>query len=412
MKRRRFIQQAGLSALATQLPQNNCLAINKDNVNWKALAKQFRQKKLSINFNSGSSGVLSKQTLATLHNNTKALAALSPYKTFKKWQPAIKSIKQQLAKSLCVATTELAMVRNTTDAINIVLNGYQFSKDAEILYAKHDYPYVKNGIKNLSKINGLKHKELDFNIDLLSDEAIIQNYKNAITTNTKLLVLTHITHAIGRILPVKAITEIAHQNKVEVLLDAAHSYAHINHSIANLNCDYYATSLHKWLNAPYGNGLLYIKKDKIKNIHAPINAYEIESNNINKFEQVGTFAFQNIVSIQPALTFHQQLTVTIKQQRLLALSNYFIDALEAANINNLQIITNRSLMQFCGIVSFKIKGISSNKIADMLFEKFGIIAKSTSLYKDSGVRISNNIFILKKDIDYLVAAINNICKTL
>lgn len=412
LKRRNFIRHTGLSVLATQLPQSNSLVIDKNDANWKAIARQFRHSKSTINFNSGSSGVLSKTTIEILHKNTTALAQLSPYKTFEKWQPTIKDIKQQLAESLAVELTELAIVRNTTEAINIILSGYKYQANSTVLFAKHDYPFVKNTIKNLSKQREFSYKELDVNIEQLSDEAIIKAYEKAITKNIKFLILTHVTHAIGRILPVKKIIEIAHKNKVEVLLDAAHAYAHINHSITDLNCDYYATSLHKWLNAPYGTGLLYTKKDKIKNIENPANAYDIKSNDINKFEQLGTRAFQNIVSIQPALTFNKQLTIELKQQRLLVLSNYFIDALNAANIKNLEIITKQNLMQYGGIVTFKITGISSKKITNLLFEKYGIIAKSTSLYKGSGIRISNNIFILKKDIDYLVEAISTISKTL
>jgi len=412
LKRRKFIQQAGLSVLATQLPQNNSLTIDNKNVNWKAIAKKFRHKKSSINFNSGSSGVLSKNTMEALQNNTLALASISPYKTFEKWQPNIIKIKQQLAESLKVEANELAIVRNTTEAINIVLSGYNYSNNSEVLFAKHDYPFVKNSIKNLSKQKHFKYKELDFNIEQLSDEAIIRQYENAITEKTGLLVLTHITHTLGRILPVKAIIEIAHKNNVEVLLDAAHSYAHIDYSIADLNCDYYATSLHKWLNAPYGTGLLYVKNHLISNLQSPANAFENSKNSNNKFEQLGTRSFQNIISIQPALEFHQKLTIIIKQKRLHELSTYFIDALEAAKIKDLQIVTNRSIMKSCGIITFKIIGVSSNEIVKMLFEKYGIIAKSVGLSKGSGVRISNNIFILKKNIDYLVEAIGTICKTL
>jgi len=412
LKRRRFIQQTSLSVFATQLTQNNGLVLHKGKVNWKAVAKQFRHKKNTINFNSGSSGVLSKKTMEVLHINTQALATLSPYKTYEKWQFTIKNIKQQFAENLKVNTSELAIVRNTTEAINLVLNGYKFTDKNEVLFAKHDYPYVKNTIKNLSKVKGCRYKELDFDIELLIDEDIIQYYENAINKNTKLLILTYVTHAIGRILPVKKIIEVAYKNNVEVLLDAAHAYAHIEHSVADLNCDYYVTSLHKWLNAPYGTGLLYVKKEKIENIQTPVNVYQFSSSDINKFEQMGTRAFQNIVTISPTLAFHKQLTIAVKQKRLLKLSNYFIDALEVANIKNLKIVTDRNLMQYCGMVTFKIEDKSSKEVVNTLFEKYGIIAKPTSLHKKSGIRISSNIFILKKDIDHLIEAINTICKTI
>lgn len=340
------------------------------------------------------------------------MASISPYKTFEKWQPNINKIKQQLAQSLKVEANELAIVRNTTEAINIVLSGYNYSNNSEVLFSKHDYPYVKNSIKNLSKQKHFKYKELDFNLEQLSADAIIQQYEDAITEKTGLLVLTHITHTLGRILPVKAIIEIAHKNNVEVLLDAAHSYAHIDYSIADLNCDYYATSLHKWLNAPYGTGLLYVKNHLISHLQSTANAFQNLDDISSKFEQLGTRSFQNIISIQPALALHQKLTKVVKQKRLIELSNYFIDALEVAKIKDLQIVTNRNLMQYCGIVTFKIIETSSNEIVKILFEKYGIIVKSVGLNKGSGVRISNNIFILKKDIDYLVEAISTICKTI
>jgi len=410
LKRRKFIKKStalfGIPCLATQ----SSISFFKDDTNeidWELISKEFNYNSSYINLNTGSAGIMSKTTQAFLNQCSLEMGSTSPYQSLGKWQPIIKENKQRLADLVGVQTSELALVRNTTEAINLVLQGYPFNAKDEILTAKHDYPYVLNTLGQLSKLKKTRSNIIEINFQKATKDSIIQQYQKALTKNTSLLILTYIPHSVGSVLPIKEIIKIAHQNGTEVLVDAAHAFAHIPHNITELNCDYYATSLHKWLSAPYGNGLLYIKKDKIGKIQPICSSYENEEDSMKKFEHLGTRAFQNIVAIQPALDFLLNLKISNKLTRLQHLTKYWINRLP--EIKNARLMSNTQTFDFGGMACFKIDGQSSQKIVNRLFEEHKIIAKSTGLPNgDSAIRISTNVFILEKHLDKMIEAVKEI----
>lgn len=412
MERRKFIQKGGallsLPAFtsATEFPSYKN---NLNEINWKAVAKEYNHGKKYINLNTGSAGILSKTTLQFLNDCSLQMGQTSPYQCLDNWMPLINDIKQKLANLIGASTEEIALVRNTTEAINFILQGYPFKPKDEIIFANNDYPYVHNSIQQLAKTKNIQPKILNIDLQKATKESIIIDYQKALSPKTKLLVLTYITHREGIVFPIKEITEIAHQNGTEVLLDAAHAFAHIPHKVTNLNCDYYATSLHKWLSAPYGNGLLYIKKDKIAKIQPTISSYENENNSIKKLEHLGTRAFQNIVAIKPALDFLLEIGLENKLKRLKSLTKYWIKRL--AEIKNAQLVSPINEFDFGGIASFKVEGQSSKKIVQSLLDDYGIIAKATGMPNSwSAVRISTNVFISEKQLDKMIEALKQITK--
>ncbi len=410
MERRKFLKKSsalvGLPYVAT--PHNpSFVKKNSNQINWKAVSKEFSYDNKYVNLNSGSAGVISKTTLNFLNQCSQEMGYTSPYQGWDAWQPLIKQNKQQLADLVGVNKDEIALVRNTTEAINLLLQGYPFKANDAIVAANHDYPYVLNTLEQLSKNKNTQTNIISIDWQSCTKATLIEQYKNSLTKNTKLLVLTYIPHSVGLILPVKEITAIAHQNGTEVLLDAAHAFAHIPHNLKELNCDYYATSLHKWLSAPYGNGLLYIKKDKVEKIEPVISSYKNEKDSMQKFEHLGTRAFQNIAAIQPALDFLLKIGLERKLKRLQTLTKYWINRLP--EIKNAQLMSNIHAFNFGGMACFKIKDRSSKKIVETLMKEYKIIAKSTGLPNgDSAIRISTNVFILEKHLDQLVDALKEI----
>lgn len=382
---------------------------NLNEINWEAVSKEFNYGGDYINLNTGSAGIMSKTTLHFLNQCSLEIGLTSPYQCLEKWQPIIKKTIQKLANLIGVSADEIALVRNTTEGINLVLQGFPFKPKDEIIAANHDYPYVLNTIQQLSSKKNIQTKILDIDLQKATKESIIEQYQKALSPNTKLLVLTYITHREGIVLPIKEITEKAHQNGIEVLVDAAHAIAHIPHNVADLNCDYYATSLHKWLSAPYGNGLLFIKKHKITKIQPTISSYKNENDNIKKLEHLGTRAFQNIVAIKPAIDFLLEIGLENKLKRLQSLTNYWIERLP--KIKNARLISPINEFQYGGIISFKVEGKSSKEIVQSLLDNYGIISKSTGIPGNwSAIRISTNVFILEKHLDKMIEAVKEITK--
>lgn len=412
MERRKFLKNSSalISLPCLTSPAKFSSYKNSLNeINWKTVSKEFKYGKNYINLNTGSAGIMSKTTLQFLNECSLEMGQSSPYQCLEKWQPLIIQTKQKLANLIGASDEEIALVRNTTEAINLVLQGYPFKPNDEIIIAKHDYPYVQNTIQELSNKKNIQVKSLDINLQQATKKSIVEQYQKALSSKTNLLVLTYITHREGIVLPVKEITEIAHKNGTEVLLDAAHAFAHIPHNIANLNCDYYATSLHKWLSAPYGNGLLYIKKDKIAKIQPIVSSYINENNSIKRLEHLGTRAFQNVVAIKPAIDFLLKIGIANKLNRLQSLTKYWIERL--SEIKNAQLISPVDQFEYGGIASFKVEGQSSKKIVQSLFDNYSIIAKSTGMPKSwSAIRISTNIFIQEKQLDKMIEALKQITK--
>jgi len=410
MQRRNFLKKTTLLSSWPIIPikkvNYNKIELNFDNVDWKVISEQFVHNNKVINLNSGSAGLISKATFDRLQQSTLQMLNMSPYKAFEKWQATINSIIQKLASLISVQNNDITIVRNTTEAINLVLQGYPFKAGDELLLAQHDYPYVINTAKNLASNKGIKLRQIEPDLKHWSDNKIIRFYKNSINSKTKLVVLTHLTHREGKVLPIKKITAIAHKKGAEVLIDAAHSFAHVPHSVSDINCDYYATSLHKWLSAPYGNGLLYIKKDKIKKINPVISSYEKEEGEMLKFHHLGTRAFQNIVAIEPAIDLLLQLGVETKYNRLKKLTKHWIQRLD--EIEKSQLITNIDNDNYTGIAAFKIEGKSSMKTVESLYSDYGIIAKPVGIKNGSAIRISSNIFILEEHLDKMIEAIKEI----
>jgi len=414
LKRRNFLQSSAaliacpiLSKANTQW--NRTLLHAKGEKYWQHIANEFvinQTKNKVLNFNSGSAGTITKTSYDQLCSHIKKFNQTSFYKADAEFKLKRNEIKNQLANLLDANTNEIALVRNTTEAINNVLNGFPFQKNDEVIYAAHDYPFVINTVEKLKEQKGIKTQKLTIDLNQSSNQQIIEQYKKLLNANTKLLILSHVSFREGRILPVAEITKLAHINNTKVLVDGAHSFAQINFSLKKINCDYYATSLHKWLCAPHGNGLLFIKENLISEINPINNAYLAVKNTTEKFEQLGTMAFYNQTGIDAAIQFHQLIGIDKKQERLYDLSKHLIK--KAGKIKGLNCISNIQKDNYCAITNISAKQIEHKQLVSELYSKYGIITKSIYLQTGAALRLSTNIFLTKNDIDTFCSAIKTL----
>ena len=413
MKRRKFIENTSAFIACPILAKaseqwNNDLNLLSGEEYWQNVADEFLindTRNKVLNFNSGSSGTITKTSYAQLCELIKSYNQTSFYEADIAFNEKRKTIKNEIAELLNTSQNEIALVRNTTEAINFILQGYPFNKNDEVIIADHDYPYVLNTLEKLKEQKGISIKKLSFDLNKQSNEKIINQYKKSLSNNTKLLIVSHISFHEGRILPIKDIVENAHFNNTEVLIDGAHSFAHIDFSLKNINYDYYASSLHKWLCAPHGNGVLAINQNHINKI-APINnAYPNVFNTMQKFEQLGTHAFYNQIGIYAALQFHKKIGIEKKQKRLSELSNYLGEKI--SKINGVQFLSNLKDKNYCAISTIRIDG--DNKMFNQkLQSNYNIITKSVQLIDGPAIRISTNLFLTKKDIDVLCDTIKSL----
>jgi selenocysteine lyase/cysteine desulfurase len=317
-------------------------------------------------------------------------------------------LRMKLADLAGCSKEEIAINRNSSEALETIIFGLRLKAGDEVVLTKQDYPNMINAWKQREHRDGIVLKWLDFEFPIDDKELIINKFKEAFTKKTKLVQITHIINWMGQILPAKEIADEAHKRGIEVMIDAAHSFAHINYKIPDLGGDYFGTSLHKWLCAPFGSGLLYVKKEKIKNLYPLFAAPNPEDDNIRKFENLGTRSFAIEQAIGQAVNFHEMIGGERKEKRLHYLKNYWTDKVK--DLPKVNIATSSDPNFSCAIALLQVEGMTPGEVGNFLFRNYKIHTTSINWENIHGVRITPNVYTRTKDLDRLVKAITELSK--
>jgi len=315
-------------------------------------------------------------------------------------------LRAKLADFCGTSPEEIAINRNSTEGLNTVIFGLNLKAGDEIVASKYDYPRMVQAWKQREQRDGLKVNWIDFEFPMENDEAIVKKYEAAITPKTKIVYITHVINYVGQIVPVRKIADMAHSHGCDVIVDGAHSFAHMDFKVADLGCDYFATSLHKWICAPFGSGMLYVKKDKIKNVYALLSDEHPLSEDIRKFESIGTRSNASEMAISDAIDFQWIIGNKRKEERLRYLKNYWCEKV----IKNPKIKLHTSLKPeySCALANFSIEGWKPEDIDAKLFEKKKIHVASMNWENVHGVRVTPHVYTSLRDLDRLVDGINEI----
>ena len=313
-------------------------------------------------------------------------------------------LRQRLASLAGCDAEEIAINRNATEALNTVIFGLDFQKGDEIIGTKQDYPNMIQAWRQREMRDGIKYTQISFDFPIEDDEAIVAAFAKAITPKTKLLHLTHVINWVGQILPVKKIADMAHQKGVEVLCDGAHSFGLIDYKIPDLGCDYFGTSLHKFLSAPIGSGMLWIKKDKIAKVWPLVCNDKPKSDNIRKFETLGTRSFAIEQGIGEAINFHEAIGSKQKEARIHYLKKYWAE--KALQIPGVKIHTSLLPQYSCAIAGVSVNGLTPQELDGKLMNDYKIHTVGIVWENISCVRVTPHIYTRIKDVDKLVDAIS------
>ena len=320
------------------------------------------------------------------------------------------SVRMKLADLGGCSPEEIAINRNASEALETIIFGLNLQLGDEVVLTKQDYPNVINAWKQREKRDGLVLKFINLDLPIEDNQLIVRKFKEAFTAQTKVVMVTHLVNWSGQILPAALISRAAkkHNPTIQVVIDGAHSFAHLNYKIPELEGDYYGTSLHKWLCAPFGTGMLYVKQAKIKELWPLLAPEDPQSPDIRKFERLGTRSFPTEMAIGHALNFHNTIGNERKQKRLHYLKNYWLE--KCLDIPGFT--TQTSLKpEFSGaIATFALKGIPPGEVASELFKRSRIHTSATVWENISGVRITPHVYTPIKDLDRLVDTIHAIAK--
>jgi selenocysteine lyase/cysteine desulfurase len=315
-------------------------------------------------------------------------------------------LREKLANLAGCSPEEIAINRNATEALNTVIYGIDLQPGDEVIGTKQDYPNMMQAWQQKAVRNGIVYKQISFNFPVEDDAQIVKAYENAITAKTKILHVTHVVNWVGQIMPVRKICDMAHAKGIRVVVDGAHSFGLLDFKIPDLHCDYFGTSLHKFLSAPIGSGMLWIKKEHIKDVWPLTCNSEPKSADIRKFETLGTRSFPIEQAIGEAVNFHEAIGSKRKEERIRYLKNYW--AQKVQQIPKVKINTSLKAEYSCAICGVSVDGMSPQALDAALWAKYKIHTTPVVWENVSCVRVTPHVYTRLADLDKLVKALTEI----
>lgn len=332
--------------------------------------------------------------------------------TYYMWQILDKgreAIRRKLADLAGTSPDEVAINRNATEALATVTWGLTLNKSDEIIMTRQDYPNMIHAWKQRELRDGIKINWLNLTLPTEDDQGIVKAFINATTSKTKIWHITHMINWTGQIMPVKKLCEEARKRNIISIVDGAHTFAHMDYSIADFNPDYFGTSLHKWLCAPFGTGMLYVKKENIAGLWPIFPNDKPQSSDIRKFESLGTRSFATEQAIGQAVDFHLAIGSKRKEERLRYLKNYWCEKV----MKHPRVKLNISLKPeyACALGNFSVEGIEPEIVVNRLFGEFQIHTVPIKWENLSGIRVTPHVYTTTKDLDRFIDAVLKIANT-
>jgi len=315
-------------------------------------------------------------------------------------------LRQKLAELAGCDAEEIAIDRNATEALNTIIYGLDLNAGDEVIGTKQDYPNMINAWKQRAQRNGIVYKQISFDFPIEDDDAIVNAYEKAITNKTKIIHVTHVINWVGQIMPVQKIARMAHAKGIEVLCDSAHGFGLLDYKIPDLECDYWGTSLHKFLSAPIGSGMMWIKKEKIEKIWPLLCNDKPHSSDIRKFETIGTRSFPIEQGIGEAVNFHNAIGSKRKEERIRFLKNYWAEKVK--DVPRVKLHTSLQSKYSCAICGVSIDGMDPVEFDAQLFNKYKIHTVGIKWENVSCVRVTPHVYTRLDDLDKLVNAITEV----
>jgi len=372
---------------------------------WSSISCAFAISRTSLNLNSGWTSPSPKMvTEAYVRYKHQESATSSTM-----WQmlaPQAETIRAGLAELFGCDKDEIAVTRNASESLQILLFGLDIRSGDEVISTTQDYPRMLNALRQREIREGPRLKLVKIPLAPLSTDEIVDAIESAITPRTRLILISHMINITGQIMPVRKICEMARMRGVETVVDGAHSLAQLDFKRGDLQCDYFGSSLHKWLYTPKGAGLLYVKEEMIKNVWPLMAADNDQKSDIRKFEEIGTHSSATRLAIGEALMFHEAIGPKRKEDRLRYLSSYWMERLK--EVPGITFNTSFDPEQFCAIGNFSIAGANVTKVTEYLMSQHKIIATPIVHDEFTGIRITPNIFTTLRDLDRFCNVIENL----
>jgi selenocysteine lyase/cysteine desulfurase len=374
-----------------------------DEARWAAIRAQFTVAPDFINLENGYFGIQPDPVLAAFNRWTAAANAETARFLRLRYPPLLDNVMADLAGFTGVGADELLITRNATESMNIVAQGYPFRPGDEVILGDHDYDHVVPIFALLAERKGIVLKRVRLPLHPRDDAEILDCYEAAMTQHSRVILITHMIHLTGQILPVAKLAAMARGHGVDLMVDAAHSFAHIEYRLPELGADFVAINLHKWLGAPLGTGLLYIKRERLAEIEPLFADSLFAPGDIRRLGHFGTTPPGAILAISDAIAFHNAIGSGNKEARLRHLKDYWME--KVAGMPGVELLTPRDPARSCAIGAFRLEGWDAEQTVDTLYDKYRIFTVGRPIDGGTGVRVTPHLYNRLDELDRLVEAI-------
>lgn len=419
--RRRFLSAAALASLtienllaevqsaAARVEGRPTADVASDRDFWFTIQQAFSGGRGITNLNNG--GVSPSPRIVT-EALTRYIWQQEDATAYTMWQilePQSETIRAGLAKVFGCDKEEIAITRNASESLEILLMGIDLKSGDEIVTTTQDYPRMLTTLDQRERREGIKVKKIQIPLVPRSAGEIAEAFEKAVTPRTRLILMSHMVNITGQITPVRAVAEMARSRGIEVIVDGAHSFAQFAFNRDDLQCDYFGTSLHKWLYAPKGTGMLYVKRDRIEKVWPLMAAEKKQTGDIRKFEEIGTHSAAPRLAIGEALLFHHGIGPERKEARLRYLARYWTSQLRKEPRVRFHTPVDDDA-QSCAVVTMEVEGIKPSDLAAHLMLRHKIFVTSIKHPEFRGIRVTPNVYTTLPELDRFVEVVARIAK--
>ena len=414
MRKRDFVRSLGGASVALLFGENLWAryatlpphVLAQDEAFWGRIRRQYRLTSDYVNLENGYYSMQSQPVLEAFVGRVRAVNVQASHYMRTRQYDDKAAVRDRLAAMAGVAPEELIITRNTTESLDTVIGGFRWREGDEAVMAAQDYGAMLDMFRLQERRHGIVNRVVSLPIDPRSDEEIVALYEGAITPRTRLLMVCHMVNITGQILPVARIAEMAHRHGVQVMVDGAHSFAQLDFRIPDLGADYFAASLHKWLGAPLGAGILYVRQGLVAELWPLFADLHVPDDDIRKLNHTGTHPVHTDLAINDALDFHESIGIRRKEARLRYLQRYWTDRVR--DHPRITLNTPSDPARSCAIANVGVAGLEPAALARVLLERYRVWTVAIDSAGVRGARVTPQLFTTTTELDTLVRALREL----
>ncbi len=392
-----------LFAEMTHVPADN---LAQDEAFWAGVRAKYKLKADYINLENGYYCMQPQEVLEGFIAHVREINTEASYYMRTKQYPNKEAVRNRLAGLAGCPPEELIITRNTTESLDTDIAGFDWKPGDEAVMAEQDYGAMLDQFDLQARRYGMLNRRVSLPLDPKSDEEIVDLYARVISYKTRLLMVGHMVNITGHILPVRKLADMAHSKGVPIMVDGAHAFAHLDFKIPDLDCDYYGASLHKWLGAPLGAGILYVRKDRIEKLWPIYGDKGLADTDIRKLNHTGTHPVHTDLAIMNAIDFHESIGIARKEARLRYLQNYWTK--QVRGLPRIVLNTPAEKRRSCAIANVGVAGIAPKDLAKTLLDKYRIWTVAIDTANVQGARITPHLYTSTAELDAFVRALKDI----